>query len=342
MAAGFLDFLWNGSPPPNVTNKTTSVAGIPDYLVEYTKGLLSKGNAIAAEPYQTYNGPRIAGFTQNQNQAFNNVAANQNNWKPAMDAATGYTNSAAGPFDNNEFQTYLSPYLSGVTDSIARLGQRNMSENLLPQVNDTFTGAGQFGSSGWHDNTARVLRDTNESILNQQAMALQQGYDSAMGNYQTAKNRQLNAGNQMGALGQMTQQAGLTDAAALEAAGTTQQNQNQKNLDLAYQDFLEQRDYPKTQAEWMSNLIRGVPYNTTTSNTTTGPGSNFQPSGLSQMAGIYSLLKGMKRGGAVRGYANGGPIRPMHSTGGPMKTPMHSMGGPTNRYASYPLRAGYR
>lgn len=339
--SGFLDFLWNGAPPPNVTSKTTSIQGIPDYLQEYTKGLLAKGNAIAAEPYQTYTGPRLAGFTSNQNQAFANVAANQGNWQPDLNAAKGYTNSAAGPFDNNEFQTYLSPYLSGVTDSIARLGQRNMSENLLPQVNDTFTGAGQFGSSGWHDNTARVLRDTNESILNQQAMALQQGYDSAMGNYQTAKSRQLQAGNQMGALAQQQQGMGLTDAAALEAAGTTQQNQNQKNLDLAYGDFQEQRDYPKTQAEWMSNLIRGQPYSTTTSSTSTGPGSNFQPSGLSQIAGIYSLLKGMRKGGAVRGYAMGGPIRPMHSTGGVKSLPTSSAGG--SRYISYPMRrSGYR
>lgn len=339
--SGFLDFLWNGAPPPNVTSKTTSIQGIPDYLQEYTKGLLAKGNAIAAEPYQTYTGPRLAGFTSNQNQAFANVAANQGNWQPDLNAAKGYTNSAAGPFDNNEFQTYLSPYLSGVTDSIARLGQRNMSENLLPQVNDTFTGAGQFGSSGWHDNTARVLRDTNESILNQQAMALQQGYDSAMGNYQTAKSRQLQAGNQMGALAQQQQGMGLTDAAALEAAGTTQQNQNQKNLDLAYGDFQEQRDYPKTQAEWMSNLIRGQPYSTTISSTSTGPGSNFQPSGLSQIAGIYSLLKGMRKGGAVRGYAMGGPIRPMHSTGGVKSLPTSSAGG--SRYISYPMRrSGYR
>lgn len=297
--AGFLDFLWNGKPPPSVTNNVNSSTNIPDWFQDYQKGVLAKGNAISAEPYQTYTGPRQAGFTPDQTQAYSQVRSNQGNWQPALAQANQYTTAAGGPFNQEEFNSYLSPYTNGVINRIADLGQRNLSENLLPQVNDTFTGAGQFGSTNHADITGRTVRDANESILGQQSLALQQSYDSAMGNYQTAQGRKLQAGEQMGALGQTQQQLGTQDAAALEAIGQTQQQQNQGGLDLAYQDFQNQKNYPAQQTDWLNNLLKGTNVPTSTASTTTGPGNNFQPSGLSQLAGIYSLLKGMKEGGRV-------------------------------------------
>lgn len=302
MSSGFLDFLWQGKPPPSVTKNVNSSTNLPDWFQEYTKGNLAKANAVAAEPYQTYTGPRLAGFTPQQTQAYANVSANQGNWQPAQTSALNMTTAASSPaLDQGVFNSYLSPYTEGVLNRIAQLGQRNLTENLLPQVNDTFTGAGQFGSSLWGDQTARALRDANESILGQQSLALQQSYDSAMGNYQTAQNRALQGGQQMGALAQQQQQLSTQDAAALEAAGQAQQKQNQAGLDLAYQDFQEQRDYPRNQVDWINNLLHGTPTGQSTSSTSTGPGDNFQPSGLSQLAGIYSLLKGLKRGGRAGG-----------------------------------------
>lgn len=297
--AGFLDFLWNGKPPPSVTSNVNSSTNVPDWFQEYQKGILAKGQAVAAEPFQTFPGPRLAGFTANQNTAFGNVAANQGNWQPALTQAQGYTNASAQPFNQAEFDTFMSPYISGVVNRIGELGGRNLTENLLPGVNDTFTGAGQFGSRRHGEFTNRAVRDVNESVLGQQALALQQGQDSAMGAYNAAQGRKLSAGNQLGALAQAQQGMGLQDAAALEAVGQTQQQQNQAGLDLAYQDFREQRDYPRTQVEWLNNILKGQTLPTSTTQTSTGPGNNFQPSGLSQLAGLYSLAKGLKRGGPV-------------------------------------------
>jgi hypothetical protein len=108
----------------------------------------------------------------------------------------------------------------------------------------------------------------------------------------------LQAGNQMGQLGQLGQTLGLRDAAALEATGTTQQNLDQRNMDLAYQDFLQQRDYPQAQLSFMNNMLRGIPSQggyTTSSNT--APANAYSPSGLSQIAGalsLYGALSGQK------------------------------------------------
>ena len=105
----------------------------------------------------------------------------------------------------------------------------------------------------------------------------------------------LQAANQMGQLGQLGQTLGLRDAAALEATGTTQQNLDQRNLDMAYQDFLTQSQYPQTQLNFMSSMLRGIPYSTATQTSNTAPASAYQPSGLSQIAGalsLYSALQG--------------------------------------------------
>ena len=53
------DFLFEGKPPPAVTSYGQSVEGMPKWLSDFTQGIAARANAIAAEPYQPYGGPRI-------------------------------------------------------------------------------------------------------------------------------------------------------------------------------------------------------------------------------------------------------------------------------------------
>lgn len=253
------DFLFNGQQASGPTGFTSTVQGLPDYYQTYASSLLNRGNQIATQPYQAYGGQRIAGFTDPQNQAFNLVQQNSGNYQPYLNQAQGMVQQGGqAGVDQSTFNQFLSPYTSGVVDQIAQLGQRNLSENLLPQVNSTFTGNGMFGSSRHGDFTGRAVRDANESILSQQSQALQSSYNSAMGAYQNNQNQQLQAGQAMGTLGQMQQQLGYNQAAQLQAVGEQQQNQNQKSLDTAYQDFQTQRDYPQQQLYMLSDMLRGT------------------------------------------------------------------------------------
>ena len=60
---------------------------------------------------------------------------------------------------------------------------------------------------------------------------------------------------------------------------------NQKNLDLAYQDFLTQTQYPEQQLGFLSNIIRGLPSGGgTTSGTTTSLGQSYSASPLASLA----------------------------------------------------------
>ncbi len=296
------DFLFEGKPPPQATSFQSSSANLPDWWQAYAQGITAKANAIAAMPYADYAGtkpPRVAEFSPDQQRAFELTRGNVGAFQPTMNQATGALSQASNPLNRDVFNQFQSPYLEGVTNRIAQLGARNLSENLLPNVSDTFTKAGQFGSQRNQEFVNRALRDAQESILGKQAETLQAGQDAAMRAYESAMGRTAAAGQQLGALGQMQQSMGLKDAAALEAVGQTQQGLSQRNLDVAMQDYLEKRDYERNNINFLNTAARGLqpPVSQTTS-TGSAPVQQFQPSPLAQIAsigaGAGALLKGLQ------------------------------------------------
>jgi hypothetical protein len=117
----------------------------------------------------------------------------------ALSAANPYltaaSQSAAGGINQ-----YMSPYQSGVMDAIAKQGARNLSENLLPGVSDSFIRAGQFGGTRMGEFGSRALRDTQEAVLNQQAQLANQGYGQALGASQADLARQAQLAGTVGSI----------------------------------------------------------------------------------------------------------------------------------------------
>lgn len=324
------DFLFNGKPPPSTTTYGSTSTNLPTWYQDYTKGILAKANAIAAEPYQAYGGPRIAGFTGDQKAAQDRVRQGAGMYQPTMNNAissafaSGNPNAgtdAASPWLNRAgqgaYQTvgnYMNPYNDAVTNRIAQMGARNLQENLMPAINQDFVRAGQYGSRNMMGEVGKALRDTQESVLAQQSNVLQQGYGQALQAAQTDAQRFGQLGEAFGNFAQQGQQqqldsakaaAGLgtaardmygLDTAALDTIGGQQQGMNQQNLDLAYGDFKSQRDYPLQQLNIMQTALQGqqIPSSTTTSDT--GPANYYQPSPLQSVIGTglstWNLLNG--------------------------------------------------
>ena len=99
----------------------------------------------------------------------------------------------------------------------------------------------------------------------------------------------------LGNLGQYQQQADLSRLSAQQQSAAQQQALNQQKLDMAYQDFLKERDYPMEQLQQYSSLLRGVPV--TPSSTTTayapqpGVAQQILGTGLGAL-GMYKSLAG--------------------------------------------------
>lgn len=343
----YTDFLNNGQiPSGSAATSTTSQTILPDWYTNYAMQMLSNQNAVSAKPLSLFQGPRVAEFSPTQQQGFNMTGQAATAYQPALNAATQGTQaalnapgslSAAQPYFNQAGQTsvanigqYMNPYTDQVVNRIADLGQRNLTENLMPAIEGRYIGAGQLGGatrggglsgapSGMLTDTARAIRDTNADILGQQSQALQAGYTNAQGASAADLARQmslgvntgtlagndltqrLNAAQQMAALGTQAQQLGLTGAGALQNVGATEQAQAQKNLDLANADFLKQQGYAQeqinNQLNTMGALKNAVPTATTTEGIVPlGYQAQYAPSTAATIGGALTAAGGLLAG----------------------------------------------
>jgi hypothetical protein len=359
------DFLFEGKPPKSVTTYGQTVENVPKWMSDYTQGLIARANAAAAEPYIPYEGPRIAGFTPEQEGAFGLAQENIGAYQPYLEsgaeatqgglqqasragntdvrgAAQPYIDQAGGNFnDPGNVEAYMNPYVQNVLNRQEGLATRTLEENFLPKLQRTFAGAGQYGSRGgfgsMEDIGVKGVRDIQENLEQQRLSTLGTAYGQAADIYGSDRSRagelaktaggleeatgrlgvqgalaQFQGANQLGQMGEASSKLGSLDSAALENIGKTRQGQTQAGLDLAYKDFLEQRDLPMQRAAYMSDIIRGIPASAvgrTVNRQETGPADIYQPSGLAQIAGAYGTYKGLTsaRGGPVHA-AEGGYI----------------------------------
>ena len=166
-------------------------------------------------------------------------------------------------------------------------------------------GAGQLGLQG----TAQGIQGAQAGL---------QGVGQAIGAGQyglQGMGQATQAAQTLGQLGQTQfgQEMGISDA--LAKAGAVQQAQGQQGLDLAYQDFMQQKNYPYQQLAFMSDMLRGLPLSQAAQQQyTAAPSTLSQLGGLGTTAlGIYGMSGGFKaaKGGTVPGYLSGGEVSEM-------------------------------
>ena len=133
----------------------------------------------------------------------------------------------------------------------------------------------------------------------------QYGAGLGMQGLQTA----LQGAGQLGQLGGQQFQQGMDINRLQSAYGGQMQQQAQRPLDQAYQDFLNQQNYPYKQLGFMSDMIRGLPLGQQSTSTMyeQGPGMTQTLAGLGGAAYGFGR-SGMfgKEGGLMTSYAGGG------------------------------------
>ena len=102
----------------------------------------------------------------------------------------------------------------------------------------------------------------------------------------------MGAGRGLVGLGELERGTGIQGAQLLETLGRDIRGEDQARLDLAYQDFLRQQDYPISQYERYSGILSGVP--TGSLDRTTQQYASYNPIQQALGAGISAL--GLYRG----------------------------------------------
>lgn len=311
-----LDYLFQGTAPSSVTSSAVSYNGLPDWYQEYLRGIAGKATGVAgAQQASGMPEQAVAGFTPDQTAAFQKVRDNTGAWQPGLDQAKtmvgGATNAVAGPSANwtdpGVASKYMSPYTSQVVDNIARLGTRNFEENIMPGINASMIGSGQFGSTRNADILSRAGRDAAADITGQQAQALEAGYSTGAGIFgsdaarqQQQQQLQANAGlqgaSQLGALSQAQAALGLTDAQALQASGQQQQQLNQQTLNTDFTNQTNAQNYDWNVLNNLNSVLRGLQLPTAQTVTSNAPaaGSTYNQSPLAQVGTALGTIAGSK------------------------------------------------
>lgn len=235
-------------------------------------------------PFVYYNQPRIAGFNPDQlgaQQGVRDFAGNP----MYQDANTlGLNTLAAGSqtWPEADRAAYMNPYvedvLSRVTDRLEQ--QRQMGER---DIGDAAVKSGAFGGLRQGVSEAVNRSEYQNTLADTLARGYSSAYDTGLKAWQADRDAQGKVGQQLLQGTALAQTNELSRLGALEAVGQTQQGQEQAGLDVAYNNFLEARDWPRRQVELLSGAARSAPSTQTTQSTQSQQQS---PPLLSQLAGL--------------------------------------------------------
>ena len=222
--------------------------------------------------------------------------------------------------DPRAMQGYMSPYMQNVIDY--QKSQALRDYNIAkPMRARQAAGAGAFGGSRQAIMEAEAERSLGSQLQGIAATGSQKAFEDAQRQQQFGATLGLQgqqAGLQgLGQFGQMASQLGQLGGARLGAQrdiigmqsqmGKEQQALEQAKINQAIQDYATQQQYPLMQLGFMSNMLRGLPMQATTTQT-----YQAQPSGINQGLGLLAGAAGAKQaglfaeGGTIRGLADGG------------------------------------
>lgn len=273
-------------PTQNVNQTTTTTTQVPQWMEEPLVRMIKSGESLAGQPYTPYQGPRISGFTPDQQTSFQGVRDNAYAGINSLGQAQSYVDQSAMGIPDMNVQQYMNPFLQAAIDPAALELERAYQKDLNAiraeaAANDAFGGSRQAIREG------TVQRNFQENLADLYARGLAGGYDRATALYSDDRNRMANAGQLTSGIGELTQAMGLRGSEALLKSGEVQRQHEQENLNLAYEDFLEQRNWPYAQLSYLNSLIRGIPQIGTTQTVQTGQAPNQTSQALG--AGIASL-----------------------------------------------------
>ena len=286
------DFLFGQKNPAPVETTNISKTEIPAYIAQPTAEMIAAAQDVASEGYMPYQAPRLMGLSPDeqvgiqQAQGMSGISTlqGQQAFDAATDAQKAITTGAGGDIDK-----YMTDYQKNVADIAA---DQMRDQSLIEQQNIAKQAvvAGGLDSSRFAILEAERQKNLNQGIGDLYAKSQANAYTTALGAAQSEQERAQKgaAGMTLAAQGQQ----GLTqgDIGTQLGIGSLQRDQNQKALDIGYGDFLQEQNKPKEQLGFLSNIIQGAPFATTTTSTGMAPGQQRAPIFSQLLGGAGSIL----------------------------------------------------
>jgi hypothetical protein len=295
------------------TTQTVTKEEFPPEIRPYITDILERAQAQEearqAVGYPIYPGPRIAAFTPEERAAQAGITSLVGSQIPTFDVAKGLTAASAMEDTAPAIQARMSPYMQNVVDIQKREAERG-AEARRQQLAAQGVAAGGYGGTREAFMQSELDRNLQQQLGDIQATGSQAAFQQAQQGLANLRQRQMGAGQQMAGLGTAQQASAMKELGALSGVGEQQRQQQQKALDLGFQQFREEQTYPEASLQQYQSIIRGFPISPTTTQT--------QQAILPQPSLSQQLIGGA---GALAGLGIAGQIPKLFKEGGSATTP---------------------
>jgi hypothetical protein len=279
------------------SSSVVNTTGLPQWVDDKAQGNVATAEQLANRPFPKYTKPRIAGFKPDETLAMDMVRGSMGNWKQPLQTSMDAAGKAATQrFTDADVGAYMSPYMNNVVDaSLSRLTQ--YGDQMRKGIGSRAHNAGAFGDARHGVAEGELNRSLGDTAGQMIAQGNQAAYQDAVRAWGADNTTNLQGANALANMAGAGQKMGLTDIGALMQSGALQRGMDQGNLDIAYQDFMNQFYYPIEGLNLRMSALSNSPYEKTQTQTTTGQ----QGSSFGQYAGGAAALAG----GAAKLYDSG-------------------------------------
>lgn len=262
---------------------SSSMNTLSPWVGDYVTGALGQGAAMAATPYQAYQGPLTAGAAPLQQQAFAGISGL---------AQAGYTPEQykTQGFGTEQAQQYMNPYLSAALQPTLTEMQRQAA---ITRMGDAarLTKAGAFGGS----RQAIMESEGNRNLLDAQRRAIAEGYstayDKGLGQFNTEQTKALEAQKMGEASRQYGAEFGLKSLGALGDFGQQQRGITAEGIAADKAQFEEERDWGYKMPQYQLGLLSGLPIAGQSSQPNT-TGLTSLGNDINSLLALYKSLQG--------------------------------------------------
>jgi hypothetical protein len=227
----------------NSTPSTTQTVRRSPWYEDAGREALGRATELADRPYEAYGGNRVAGLSQNEQQAGAMARGMDSAYEP-------YMARLRGGFSGANISNFMNPYVDAVLDNRKRgitteFGNQNAAISRNQAATDAFR-------SGRSDLARARLNNSRMKALDEaEADTRAQAYESAKAAYFQQGAQDLGA---VGAI-QSGQNAQI---GALQSTGAADRSVRQAEADFNYGQFLERRDWDVNNLNNLLSAIQAV------------------------------------------------------------------------------------
>jgi len=313
------------------SSDTYSADEVPSWVSSAGRSLFEKSAEIAASDYPTYSGDRIATYgddnsklTDQEREGMGMLGSMDETFQPYLDKYEGVADTLGqgydaatrqelmgDPFSMDTAQPFMDIYQGAMDPAV-----REIEEQTIRSQNDARSraarGGGAFGSRlGIMEGTA--AGEGAQAAGDLRARAGREGLDFAAGRFDTERANRFSAENAMrtgyetdeasrrgqmdayGSAGTLAADLQAQTAQGLITSGEATRLLDQRALDLAYADYLDQREYPAEQLNFALGALAQTPYSKASRGYQTGTQMSADPSVYGQtLSGLGSLYSAYK------------------------------------------------